>query len=171
VNTPFRDSASEAALLQCGYRLGYYSRKDIERWAEQQIEHTDEPSLDMIELAILRGKHDWDVVSLLSRLSSEIGPRARAELAIGVIGRLYRGGKASLESSVRVLFSLLHTNDYTFSRQEEGEIYCLDDGHDLAVIGTYGSIEDVKTLLVEFTEPYVTAVGEMESRLSKLENV
>jgi hypothetical protein len=92
-------------------------------------------------------------------------------LAIGVIGRLYRGGKASLESSVRVLFSLLHANDYTFSRQEEGEIYYLDDAFDLAVIGTYGSIEDVKTLLVEFTEPYVTAVGEMESRLSKLENV
>lgn len=165
-----RDIGSESALLQCGFRVGYFSRQDIERWADEQIERADQPSMDLIELATLRGKHDWDVVSLLSRVSSEIGPGTRTELTIGLIGRLYRADRASLESSVRALFTLVLDGDRQLSVQERGEIYYLDDAYDLAMSGAYGSVKEVKSHFLAFTEPYAAIVGDWESLMLRSEN-
>lgn len=161
MNEPVQSIAFEAAFLQLGFRLGYYSRADIERWTDRQIEQADQPSMDLIELAILRGKHDWDVVVLLSRISSEIGPRVRTELTIGMVGKLFRTGKTSLEQSVRILFSLLHDDDYKSPQEEKTEIYCLDDAYDLAVKG-YESLGEVRTRLLAFTDPYVAIVADKE---------
>lgn len=148
--------------MQCGFYVGYFSRNDIEHWADKQIENTEKPSLDLIDLAILRGKHDWDVISLLFRVSSDIAPQVRTELTIGMIGKLYREDKLSLKSSVRTLLSMMLEDDDECWRQYQGDIYCLDDGYDLAVDGTYGTIKDVETHLLTFTEPFVAILAESE---------
>jgi hypothetical protein len=155
-----------AALLHCGFRLGYFSRQDIEHWADRQIEEQGQPSLELIELAILRGKHDMDVLALLSQASADLGPRLWIELTIGVIRQLYRDGRASLEWSIRELYLLARERqDDVLTKAEMGAIYRLDDGYDLAVSHTYGTVKEVENHFLTFTEPYLTTVRDAESRM------
>ena len=42
--------ARQAAMLCSGYRVGYFTDADIERWAERQINALDEPPLPLIEV-------------------------------------------------------------------------------------------------------------------------
>jgi hypothetical protein len=171
MNENTENAAFGAALLHCGFRLGYFSRQDIEHWADRQIEEQGQPSLELIELAILRGKHDMDVLALLSQASAALGPRLWIELTIGMVGRLYRAGGASLESSVRGLFSLVLDNrDNALTNEEMGTIYWLDDAYDLAVRGTYGTVEDVEKEFLTFTEPYLTIVRDAESHMVSPKN-
>lgn len=107
-----------------------------------------------------------DVLALLSRASADLGPRLWIELTIGMVGKLYRAGKASLESCVRGLFSLVLDNrDNALTNEEMGTIYWLDDAYDLAVRGTYGTVEDVKKEFLAFTEPYLTIVRNAEGHM------
>ncbi len=47
----------QAAILCCGYGMGYYKEADIEHWAERQIDALDEPPLPLIELTTIRGMY------------------------------------------------------------------------------------------------------------------
>ena len=65
------DSLSlEAAVLSNGFRRSYYTKADVERWAERKIESLPEPSLTVIELATLRDTYEQDVLHLLDSLRS-----------------------------------------------------------------------------------------------------
>lgn len=159
------DTTTEAALLQYGFGVGYFSRADIEHWAERQIELVDVAAIDIIELAILRHKNDYDIMALLARIGKDVPSQSRARFALGGIGRAYRAGMVSLDVAIRTLFAMLHDGTFTVAERETRGVCDLDYAYDLAVEQVWGTLEEVKTQFLAFTEPYVAAVVEGETKI------
>src|SRR6267378_438395 len=80
---------TEAAILWAGFQQNCYTRKDIEHWADTKIEALDEPQLEILELAMTRGKSDDDLLSLLASVGARAVPDIAARSAIVFAGRQY----------------------------------------------------------------------------------
>jgi hypothetical protein len=155
--------AIDAAILQCGYNVGYFNEADIERWAEAQIADLDEPSEALIELAILRNMHPLDVMKLLRSVGKDVPATQWIAAQIGFIGTSFAEGKLSLVNATRALYALVLESG--ISSDEESAIYYLDDGYDLAVAGTHGSLAEVEAELRRFVMPYAERLQEKHSSL------
>jgi len=142
----------EASVLRCGYDAGVFDKEAIERWAELQISRLDDPLSELIELATIRRAHPVDVIKLLRSLAAGIPSSQSVETQIGFVGLAFEAGRLSLVGAKRGLWSLLHVEGIT--HEQEAAIYCIDDGYDLALCGSYGTMEDVERQLREFTKPY-----------------
>lgn len=155
----------EIAVLLAGYDVGYFDIAAIRRWADRQIEVIDEPSEALLDLAMLREPHPIDVMKLLRAVgASDQG--AEAEIRIAILGLLFERKRLSLRQVVRGLFSLVI--DDRASSEERSMIYYLDDGYDLAIAGTYGSLEQVERELIEFAKPYAMQLVEKVPHLFEL---
>lgn len=142
----------EAAILCCGYSIGYYADADIEHWAERQIDVLDEPPLALIELATLRDTYPIDAMNLLRSLGGVLSPAATIESEIGFIGLLYDAKRISLATAIRRLFPLGHDEGVT--DKQRSMLYWLDDAYDLALAGTYGTLSQVASEFRSFVQPY-----------------
>jgi hypothetical protein len=143
----------EADVLRCGYNAGYFNKADVERWAECKIAALDDPPADLIELATIQRTHPLDVIKLLTSLSSSMPASNSIGTQIGFIGLAFGLGKLSLRGACRGLYALAHFDGIT--SEQQSEIYSLDDGYDLALCGTYGTMEDIEAQLLEFVRPFV----------------
>jgi hypothetical protein len=144
--------AIKAALLCCGYKIGYYKDSDIESWAVRQIDTLDEPPLALIELMTVRDKYPIDVMNLLKSLGGVLTPSAMVDAQIGFLGLLYDSKRITVNRAIGGLFKLVH--DAGVTDEQQSMIYWLDDRYDLAVAGTYGTIEQVESELNSFMQPY-----------------
>jgi hypothetical protein len=142
----------QAAILCCGYRLGYYTDADIEHWAERQIDASDKPSLTLIELATLRGSNPIDVMNLLRSLGGTLSPSVTIETQIGFLGMLYDANRISLKTATNGLIAMVH--DQGVTGDQRSKIYGLDDMYDLALAGTYGTISQVESEFRSLVRPY-----------------
>ncbi len=143
----------QAAVLCCGYSMGYYNEADIEHWAERQIDALDEPPLPLIELTTVRGMYPIDVMNLLRSLSSAFPPSVTIEAQIGFLGLLYDSKKVSLKKAIGGLLAMVHDKGVTGDQCTT--IYGLDDVFDLAIAGTYGTVGQVESEFRSFVWPYV----------------
>ena len=150
----------QAAILCCGYSMGYYKEADIEHWAERQINALNEPPLPLIELATVRGMYPIDVMNLLRSLSGAFPPSLIAEAQIGFLGLLYHSKKIPLKRAIGGLFAMVHDEDVT--DDQRSMIYGLDDMYDLAIAGTYGTVGQVEAEFRSFVQPYVEKLNAQE---------
>jgi hypothetical protein len=145
--------AEEAEILRCGYKIGYFDKSHIERWAERQIAACDEPSATLIDLAMIRQTHPVDVLQLLRSLSQSVDPHVSVEMQIGFIGLLFTSGRLSLHDAVRGLSALVLENDFDF--KNKWDIYRLDDEYDLAVHGIWDTVASVESSLRDLLMPRI----------------
>ena len=144
-------SSAEADVLRCGYDVGFFGKTDIANWADRQIEAIENPSTALLDLSMIRHTHPLDVMNLLRSLGPT-DPAKTIETQIGFIGLLLAGQRITTELAIRGLWALIHEPGIT--EEQQSQIYFLDDGYDLAVAGTYGTINDIECELREFVTPY-----------------
>jgi hypothetical protein len=161
--------ADEATCLCCGYNIGYITKQDIERWADEQIAAFDCPDVALLDLSMIRDTHPIDVTKLLETLGKPVSPARSVSIQIGFIGLCYLENKASLLSAIRGLYALVDANG--ISDQQRGKIYWLDDAYDLAVTGYHASIAEVDADVREFIAPYVADLQKSHARLLNLRQV
>ncbi len=149
--------SAEADVLRCGYHVGYFDKSDIARWADRQIATIEDPCTELLDLSMIRQTHPLDVTKLLRSLGAA-DLAATIETQIGFIGLLYEERKITTQLAIRGLFALVHEPDTTADQQSQ--IYYLDDGYDLAVAGTYGTMNEIERELKDFVSPYATRLAE-----------
>jgi len=155
--TVSNDRSTEADLLRCGYDLGYFDKADITRWADRQIEACDSPPTELLDLSMIRDTHPIDVMNLLRTFGSP-DSSTTIQTQIGFIGLLLAEGKISTQRAIRGLFALVHQPGIT--HEQASQIYHLDDGYDLAVAGTYGTIGGIERDLRQFVFAYASRLAE-----------
>ena len=143
--------STEADVLRCGYDVGFFDKSDIERWADCQITAIDNPPTELLDLSMVRQTHPIDVMNLLRTLGA-VDPATTIQIQIGFLGLLREKHKINTQLAIRGLWALVHESGIT--QEEESQIYYLDDGFDLAITGTYGTIHDIERDLNDFVSPY-----------------
>ncbi len=154
---------TQAQLLRCGYALGYYSKSQIESWAERWIADVDHPSLELIELATIRNVDEVEVLKLLESIGGEAEPFQFISMALGFWGQMYLDEKATLQNAIGGIWNLLPEPGIT--EEQRAIIYYLDDAYDLAINGSWGSINETAASLREFLTPYSVQLTEQTKRL------
>ena len=145
--------AIEGSALLYGYSKEYFSKADIERWAERKIEQIDEPYTALLDLAMLRQVDPLDVMSLLRSLSSKQQPRDVLEMNIGFIGLLYLAGEISAETAISWLSPMIY--DVEITDNESRDIAWLETRwfFDEVPSRKPDDVEQVKHELASFFEP------------------
>lgn len=143
---------SEADVLRSGFKLGYYSKDDVARWADQQIAAVNEPSLELISLSMNKRVDPHDLINYLG-LIGKADDQQQVATEIGFIGLLYTSHRITTEKAIQAIWTLVHEQGITFDQQSC--IYCLEDGFSLARDGTYGSMNDVELELCAFLSIHV----------------
>jgi hypothetical protein len=151
-------TAAEAKILRCGFSIGYFDTSDIERWAERKIAASEEPSIELIELAILCNTHPIDVMKLLTTVGQGLPDSDSVSAQIGFLGMQFENGSLSTNDVVRGLFGL--KDEPEISDAERSTLYWLDYAWDLTLTG-HESIENVDSKLREFVQPYVSRITAM----------
>jgi hypothetical protein len=146
------EAAAEAIVLRCGFNIGCFDKNQIEKWAESQIAATVKPSIELIDLAILRNTHPVDVMKLLAVLGEGIPAAKTLAIQVGFIGVQFENGALTLVSAIRALFSLQY--EPGISLHEKNMLYWFDDAYDWALTG-HESMANVESELRKFIEPYV----------------
>jgi len=154
--------ANEAAVLRCGYRAGYFTKADISRWADRQIEAIEQPGSELLDLSMIRHTHPLDVMHLLHSVGA-VAPADTTEMELGFIGLLREERRVSPEFAVRGLLTLVHEPGPT--ADQWSEIYRLEDACDCAIAGTYGSMTEVEQDLDSFVSPYARKLAERYPQL------
>ena len=144
-------SVAEADVLRCGYDVGYFDKSDIVAWADRQIVACDTPADALLDLSMCLDTHPLDVMNQL-RLLGANDPATCLETQFGFLGLVFQSERLSLQLAIRGLWTLVHENGITDDQRIM--IYHLDDGCDLAVAGTYGTLADTEHEFVEFIAPY-----------------
>jgi hypothetical protein len=162
MNVMSNSTTTEADVLRCGYDVGYFNKSDIERWADRLIAATEAPCYELLDLSILRNAHPLDVMKLLRSLGAA-DPAATLETQVGFIALLYTTQQITTQLAIRGLFALVHEPGTT--ADQESHIYYLDDGYDLAVAGTYGTMDDIERELNDFLSPYAERITEQYPQL------
>ena len=141
----------EADVLRSGFKLGFFGKPDIERWADRQIAAVDEPSLELIDLSMNQRVDPHDLLKLLEAVG-QTDARQKVETEIGFLGLLLSSRRITVEKAIRSLWSLVYAPGIT--DEQQSQIYYLDDGYDLALAGTYGTITEIEVELRAFVTPY-----------------
>lgn len=148
---------TEADVLRCGYDVGYFNKADVERWADRQIAVTEVPCAGLLDLSMIRHTHPIDVMKLLLSLGAA-DPAAIIETQIGFIGLLFRKQQITTRLAIHGLFALAHEPGTT--ADQKSHIDYLEDGYDLAVAETYGTMNDIERELNDFVSPYAERLAE-----------
>jgi hypothetical protein len=156
-------AAIEADVLCCGYNVGFFDKSDIVRWADSQIAAMDKPSDALLDLAMIRDAHPLDVIKLLKTIRVEPASADSIATQIGFIGICFTKSRITLRAAIRGLYAL--TREPGTSPDQSSTIYWLDDAYDLAIAGTYGSLDDVEAGLRNFVVPYTARLYEHHRQL------
>jgi len=152
-----------AALLCCGYNIGYYTTSDIERWAVQQLDACDKPPMALIDLTILRDMNPIDVMNLLRSLGGTLSPSLTIEMQIGFIGLLYDAKRLSLEMAVEKVCALVYDEGVTQHQREM--MYWLGEMFYLAFAESIGTVAQVESEFRSFVRPYADTLKAQEAEI------
>ena len=153
---PLAKLRTEAHALRYGYAVNVFSINQIEKWAERWIATLETPSIELIELATIRCAYPIDVLNMLQTVSDEMSDTDCIEVSLGISGALFQQEKLTLREAIDTVWSL--HSEPGITQYQEGMIYYLDDAYDLAIQGSYGSLEQTEADFREFVRPYVAAL-------------
>lgn len=144
-------ASQEAEVLRTGFKLGFFGKRDIERWADRQIAAVDEPSSALIDLSMNQRLTSDDVLTLLE-VVGQFDARQSVETEIGIIGLLLSSRRIAVFEAVRFLWPLVYASGVTDA--QASRICDLDHGYDLALEGIHGTTGQIESELRNFVTTY-----------------
>jgi len=134
-----------------GIELGLIAFEEAIAWADVVIEETDEPCGEIIDLALSRPRGRNGVLESLREIKGERNPQKSGGYLLGNIKKAFEAGSdikyiAERAMSIASLARLPEDVYYEFDR--------IDDGIQLALSGTYGTLEQCHQELKEALSSY-----------------
>ena len=160
-------AATEADVLRCGYEAEHFNKSHIIAWADRQIDACDTPSDALINLSLCRNAASGVVASNLRSIGSNDATLC-VKLQIAFLGLSFSAERVSLEQAVRALYRIGHdiANENGVDDDQRNVIYHLDDGYDLAVSQTHGSLAEIERKFEDFVRPYIHLVTQQFAYLA-----
>jgi hypothetical protein len=133
-----------------GFEMGLYSREDLATWVDAEVARRDRLPDPLLELTVLRCKHDVDIAALLRGLAGDVPGTDRATLELGTLRELVEDGHVPVRQAAYQALRIANAIGW--------DVYCeaigLVDLFDLAEAGTYGSVEDAEREFLAFLDRY-----------------
>lgn len=148
---------AHAETFRLALILGLVEPFDVIQWADREVmteAASEVPALLDISLAAHR-----PVAELTSLLSAVPGDANRSVVGRYLAAQLLDGlksGRLDIVTVARAMFRLLHEG-YAPDSEFENMAYVADDGVDLALQQTYGTLEEVHLDVLRFLERYANA--------------
>lgn len=144
------------AHLQIGLRLGTERVPDVIAWADRRIASTEEPSIELLELAMMTKASPMDVDGKVGELAGSYDPFAVLPAVLADAHSQLSQDAAFGRILARGLSSLYVDSGYDVPERFL-EIADFDDEYALAVRGTHGTEEEIYQRLLAFTGRFVEA--------------
>jgi hypothetical protein len=146
----------DAEALRLGLVAGTVDVREVVAWADRAIlanQADDAPVL--LDLSLAGRRSVSEVVSLLGEVPGEADPPAVGRQLAGELATRLAAGQMDIVATARAMYRILREG-YAPDREFEGHAYAADDGVDLALSGTYGTLDDVRHDVAEFLSRYAT---------------
>ena len=150
--TNIRDYIELLEVFHIGLANGLLDKQEVIRWADNIIQQDDQPVINVIELSLCGHKSVNDVVSLLSEIVGDPRPQISGRVILGLLYNNYKNGKITLEKVARSMSWIIWQGELT--DEEKSFMYGIDDMYDLAVSGTFGTVESFEMDTLRFIEIY-----------------
>jgi hypothetical protein len=149
---------SDAEALRLGLIAGTTSIGEVVAWADSVIlSDRSGEAPTVLDLSVSSRRPVADVVSLLSAVPGAADPRdVGRRLAIQLRTALVNQ-ELSIIAVARAMYRLM-LDGYSPDADFESMAYVADDGVDLALEGTYGTLDDVRRDVRAFLERYDDAL-------------
>jgi hypothetical protein len=123
-----------------GLTLGLVNTSDVQLWVDEQIEASEEPNEELLDLAFIDKSNVKELLSKLSYIDDERDDFEILRILIAGIGndRLANINFCSRLATELYVYYVEH--DYKVP-EDFREIGFFDDSYDLAKNGTYGTLE------------------------------
>lgn len=149
-----RTLKNDAEALRLGLIAGTSSIADVVAWADSIIladRASEAPSV--LDLSVSSRRPAADVIALLSAVpgrpdAQEVGRRQAIRLRTALINQ-----ELGIVSIARAMYRLM-LDGYSPDADFESMAYVADDGVDLALQGTYGTLDEVRRDVLAFLERY-----------------
>lgn len=145
-------SISEEAIVLCGgFKLIYFDKADVAKWADRWIVALEAPDDPLFDLSLNGRMYPDEIVSHLRNMaSSEESLPVHDEM--GFLGLMYAQKKLAAQHAIAQLFYLVDEPGLT--SEERSQIYYLDHGIDLAANQASGTLSQIKSQLHKFLSPH-----------------
>lgn len=151
------DLKSEATALRAGLIAGCVGIEDAVAWADRLILNGQAIHVPQaLDLSLLRPNSEADAISLLGEVQGEADPRRVGVEVCGWLLQRLLDGTASTQQAARTLY-LLMQEDCMPDPEFESMAYYFDDGVDLAELGISGTVESVRTEMIEYLRAIAAA--------------
>lgn len=135
-----------------GLSNGLLDKQEVVKWADKIIEQDDEPDINVIELSLCGHQSVNDIVSLLNEIVGYPRPPISGRVILGLLYNNYKNGKVTLEKVAGSMNWIIWQSELT--DDEKSFMHGIDDMYDLAVSGTFGTVEDFEMDTLRFIEIY-----------------
>ena len=138
------------------FRLGLHTRilerQVVVEWADQLVMQEEAPDYFLIELSLGSRSNINDFIRLLDEYIGEIKPDVSKRVVLGCLHHLYISSQITLQKAVQAIDWLVMHVDY--SEEEHSFMAGVNDAHNLADEGIYGSFSDIEIFLLRFLSVY-----------------
>lgn len=152
---------SDSETLRLGLITGLIDVTMVVEWADQQIlsDRADEaPAL--LDLSLASRKSVAEVVSLLGEVPGLVEPEAIGRRLVGMLAAKFRAGEIGVVATARTMCRIL-LEGYAPDAEFESDAYIVYDRVDLALEGTYGTLQDVALDVSEVLSRFASSSGPM----------
>ena len=140
-----------AAFIAIGFEMRLYSRTDVGAWVDAEVERLDVLPNALLELTLLRDKHDVDIAKLLRALAREpMTADEWARIGMGVLHDLVSAGRVTIPRAVYWASTIASD----LSWDEYGEATELEERYDHAKFRSYGTVAEAERAFREFLHRY-----------------
>ncbi len=132
-----------------GLKLGFFSAKDIQRWVDERILESEQPSDSLLDMAFSKDKKGYDLYSALIEIDDS---GEKYEIVRLLLARVKDDELKDLRFCRDLAKSLDHfAIDCDYDVPEDlNAIYGFDDEYSLAEQGIYSSIDEWHKSFKEF---------------------
>jgi hypothetical protein len=139
-------------VFRLGLSVGFYSVKDVIKWADNQIEKLESPPYEFIEVSLSTNKKPVDICSILIQIEGNFEEDLPIKIMLGLLQKYL----TETEDYDNVWVWLYRLNEYIPVGCDTilHEIIYLSDAIYLAEQGIYGSLLEVNNELKTFLSQF-----------------
>ncbi len=142
---------NQTEIFRIGLTAGFIEIQYIINWADAKIA---EGNNDYVFIEISTAKNVGELISILKRIDGEIDPNIVVYGFFSILSYHYKMYPNEHRIITKTLYRIVSEYEKSLSSDEIGTIYYLDEAFDLALAGTYGTIETFKSELQLFLNKY-----------------
>ncbi len=153
---------NHAEIFRIGTVTGFIDFQSIIDWADQEIMEGQEDN-DIIEISTAK-----DINDLISILKGVVGipePRVIINNFFSILRTHFEKRTNDIKVITRTLYYILMEYSDSLTEHESSNINYFDDGYDLAVLGTYGTISTIRAELGVFLSNYRKPYGNIFDKI------